>query len=131
MQSQLSSLASITWHSLGPTTTKFFTTSVVFAQMNRFSLNLSSLQQIFSLWSNYFGTNTIVVKRVYCIHRRASFDGFYLVTVRFQIRLLNFLSIFCLFCCLTLLFFMYNLFVLFDMMFYQDFSWIEPVLSKA
>ena len=38
--------------------------SVVFAQMYQFSLNLSSLQQKFSLTSNYLVTNTVVVKRV-------------------------------------------------------------------
>ena len=48
-------------------TAKFFTTSVVFAKMYQFSLNLSSLQLKFSLTSNYLGTNT-VVKRVDCIY---------------------------------------------------------------
>ena len=48
-------------------TAKFFTTSKVFAQMYQFSLNLSSLQQKFSLKSNYMGTNTVVVKKVDCI----------------------------------------------------------------
>ena len=47
-------------------TTKFFTTSFVFAQMYQFSLKLNSLQQEFSLTSNYMGTNTVVVKRVGC-----------------------------------------------------------------
>ena len=46
---------------------KFFIMSVVFAQMYQFSLNLSSLQQKFSLTSIYLGTNTVVVKRVDCI----------------------------------------------------------------
>ena len=44
-------------------TAKFFT-SIVFAQMNWFSLNLNSLQQKFSLTSNYLGTNSVVVKKV-------------------------------------------------------------------
>ena len=47
-------------------TAKFFTTSLVFAQKYQFSLKLSSLQQKFSLTSNYWGTNTVVVKRVDC-----------------------------------------------------------------
>ena len=45
---------------------KFFTTSVVFAQMYQLSLNLNSLQQKFRLTSNYFGTNTVAVKKVVC-----------------------------------------------------------------
>ena len=48
-------------------TAKFFTMSIVFAQMYLFSLNLNSLQQKFSLTSNYLGTNSVVVKRVDCI----------------------------------------------------------------
>ena len=40
-------------------TAKFFTTSVILAQMYQFSLNLSSLQQKFGLTSNYLGTNAI------------------------------------------------------------------------
>ena len=36
--------------------------------MYQFSLNLSSLQQKFSLMSNYLGTNTVVVKSVDCIY---------------------------------------------------------------
>ena len=36
-------------------TAKFFTTSIVFAQMYQFSLNLNSSQQKFSLTSNYLG----------------------------------------------------------------------------
>ena len=47
-------------------TAKFFSTSVVFAQIYQFTLNLNSLQQAFSLTSYYFGTNTLVVKRVDC-----------------------------------------------------------------
>ena len=34
--------------------------------MYQFSLNLNSLQQKFSLTSNYLGTNSVVVKRVDC-----------------------------------------------------------------
>ena len=49
-------------------TAKFFTISVVFAQMYQFSLNLSSLQQKFSLTSNYLGTNTVIVKRFDCTY---------------------------------------------------------------
>ena len=45
-------------------TAKFFITSIVFAQIYQFSLNLNSLQQEFSLTSNYLGTNSVVVKRV-------------------------------------------------------------------
>ena len=41
-------------------TAKFFTTSVLFAHMYQFSLKLNSLQQKFSLMSNYFWTNTVV-----------------------------------------------------------------------
>ena len=48
-------------------TAKFFTPSIVFAQMYQFSLNLSSLQQKFKLMSNYLGTNSAVVKRFDCI----------------------------------------------------------------
>ena len=47
-------------------TATFFTTSIVFAQMYQFSLNLNSLQQKFSLTSNYLETNSVVVKRVDC-----------------------------------------------------------------
>ena len=47
-------------------TAKFLTTSFVLAQMYKFSLNLSSLQQKFSLTSNYLGTNSTVVKRIDC-----------------------------------------------------------------
>ena len=43
---------------------KKFTTPIVFAQMYQFSLNLNSLQQKFSLTSNYLVTNNVVVKRV-------------------------------------------------------------------
>ena len=43
---------------------KFFTKSIAFAQMYQFNLNLNSLQQKFSLTSNYYGTNSVVVKRV-------------------------------------------------------------------
>ena len=46
----------------------FFTTSIVFAQMYQFNLNLNSLQQKFSLTSNYLGTNSVVVKSVDCIN---------------------------------------------------------------
>ena len=45
---------------------KIFTRSDVFAQMYQFSLHLSSLQQKFSLTSNYLGTNTVIVKRIHC-----------------------------------------------------------------
>ena len=45
-------------------TATLFTTSIVFAQMRQFSLNLNSLQHKFSLTSNYLGTNGVVVKRV-------------------------------------------------------------------
>ena len=48
-------------------TAKFFTMSIVFAQMYQFSLKLNSLQQKFSLTSNYLGTNNVAVKRVDCI----------------------------------------------------------------
>ena len=48
-------------------TAKFFSMSVVLAQMYQFSLNLSSLQHKFGLTSNYLGTNAVVVKRVDCI----------------------------------------------------------------
>ena len=47
-------------------TAKFFIMSLVFAQTYQFSLNLSSLQQKFSLTSNYLGTSSFVVKRVDC-----------------------------------------------------------------
>ena len=49
-------------------TAKFFSMSVVFAQMHQFSLKLSSLQQKFSLimW-NSLGTNIVIVKRIDCI----------------------------------------------------------------
>ena len=49
-------------------TAKFFTTSVVLAQMYQFSLNLSSLQQKLGLTLNYLETNAVVVKRVDCIY---------------------------------------------------------------
>ena len=52
-------------------TAKFFTTSIVFAQMYQFSLNLNSLQQKFSLTSNYLGTNSVVVKKVDCTNMNA------------------------------------------------------------
>ena len=45
----------------------FLTASEVFVQMYQFSLNLSSLQQKFSIMSNYLETNTIFVKWVDCI----------------------------------------------------------------
>ena len=45
-------------------TAKFFTTSIIFAQMRQFSLNLNSLQHKFSLTSNYLGTNGVVLKSV-------------------------------------------------------------------
>ena len=35
-------------------------------QMYQFSLNLSSLEQKFSLTSSYLGTNAIIVKRIDC-----------------------------------------------------------------
>ena len=38
--------------------------SVIFAKMSQLCLNLSSLQQNFSLTSNYLGTNTFLGKRV-------------------------------------------------------------------
>ena len=41
--------------------------SIVFAQVYLFSLILNSLQQKFSLASNYLGTNSVAVKRVDCI----------------------------------------------------------------
>ena len=52
-------------------TAKFFTASIVVAQMYQFSLNLNSLLQNFSLTSNYLGTYSVGVERVDCIPNRA------------------------------------------------------------
>ena len=44
------------------TTAKFFTMSIVFAQMNQFSLNFNSLQQKFSLQPKQVKfTNSVIV----------------------------------------------------------------------
>ena len=78
--STLFSIEFIKWKLLTATffiTAKFFTTSIVFAQMYQFSLNLNSLQQKFSLTSNYLGTNSVVVKRVDCIWFHMEFEKSY------------------------------------------------------
>ena len=50
-------------------TAKLFTTSLVFPQKYQLSLKLNSLQQKISLTSNYWGRNTVVVKRVVFSYR--------------------------------------------------------------
>ena len=52
-------------------TAKFFTTSILFAQMYHFSLDLNSLQQKFSLTSNYLGTNSVVERGLTTIQEMA------------------------------------------------------------